>query len=107
MTWPVTTCGHPTARHTSRQTCRPHNSPILHRFAAARRIHSSVPQITATDCQDGGTNDPNIPAMVRTALLVGRAVVAFAATFGAVKLLQFRSSPTGMVWIPGGEFAMG
>jgi formylglycine-generating enzyme required for sulfatase activity len=45
--------------------------------------------------------------MSRILLLGGLAVAAFAATFGVVKLLHRQSAPSGMVWIPGGEFTMG
>jgi formylglycine-generating enzyme len=45
--------------------------------------------------------------MTRFVLLIGLAAGAFAATYGAVKLIDHRSVPAGMVWIPGGEFTMG
>lgn len=45
--------------------------------------------------------------MPRILLLGILAVCAFASTFGLVKLIQRDSVPSGMVWIPGGEFTMG
>ncbi len=45
--------------------------------------------------------------MPRILLLVGLAIGAFSATFGLVKLTQNNERPSGMVWIPGGEFTMG
>lgn len=45
--------------------------------------------------------------MSRILLLGALAVGAFATTFALVKLLQDDSPPTGMVWVPGGEFTMG
>jgi formylglycine-generating enzyme len=45
--------------------------------------------------------------MFRTLLLGLLAVGAFATTFGVIKLRQRQAVPTGMVWIPGGEFTMG
>src|SRR5213596_1761552 len=43
--------------------------------------------------------------MKRTLTLVILAAVAFGAAFAATKL--FNKPPSGMVWIPGGEFTMG
>jgi len=45
--------------------------------------------------------------MSRTVYLFALAAGAFAASFAAVKLMQHHSAPTGMVWIPRGEFTMG
>jgi formylglycine-generating enzyme len=43
--------------------------------------------------------------MNRTLILIGLAAAAFGLAFGATKL--WNAPPTGMVWIPGGEFSMG
>ena len=45
--------------------------------------------------------------MPRAVLLLGLMAGAFAVTFGLVKLTQHNALPTGMVWIPGGDFTMG
>jgi formylglycine-generating enzyme required for sulfatase activity len=46
--------------------------------------------------------------MNRAGLLIGLAVAAFAAAFFLTKFLNvLPASPSGMVWIPGGEFTMG
>ncbi len=43
----------------------------------------------------------------RLLLLAVLAVIAFGATYGLAKLYQRQTAPSGMVWIPGGEFTMG
>lgn len=43
----------------------------------------------------------------QVALLGALAIAAFAGTFIIVKLVNHKSAPAGMVWIPGGEFTMG
>jgi sulfatase modifying factor 1 len=45
--------------------------------------------------------------MSRPVLLAVVACGAFAATFGVVKFVDYRSAPAGMAWVPGGEFTMG
>lgn len=43
----------------------------------------------------------------QVAVLGALAIGAFAATFLIVQFVKHKSAPEGMVWIPGGEFAMG
>lgn len=58
--------------------------------------------------------DPPPPAVAspprsvpRWVFLAALAVVGFVVAFGLTKFLQHQSGPSGMVWIPGGEFTMG
>ena len=45
--------------------------------------------------------------MSRAIRLIAFALAAFGVVFGVVKFADYRSTPPGMVWIPGGEFTMG
>src|SRR5262249_43349329 len=45
--------------------------------------------------------------MKRTLLLLLLGAVAFSATVAVVRSVERAGAPSGMVWIPGGEFTMG
>ncbi len=50
---------------------------------------------------------PSRRRIPRALVLAGLGLVAFGAAFAVVKYFNHRSTPAGMVWIPGGEFTMG
>jgi formylglycine-generating enzyme required for sulfatase activity len=78
-----------------------------------RRKQRRQKRALATSASEAAKPRPT-PAISRLALLAALALLAFGATFGAIRLVQHwqlaadrANAPDGMVWIPGGEFWQG